>query len=418
MSIPSLASGHEGGVMDQIQGYIRRVKNGEMGALPAIGALVFLTGLFASLSPFFLTKLNFANLFVQAAQLAMLAAALVFVLLLAEIDLSAGVTAGVAMAVFFLLLRDGWNWVIALGVAFLVGALVGFIIGFFVAKVGIPSFVITLGFFLGFQGVQLILLGEGGLFRVDVPEIKAIMNANLPEIGGWLLLIALLAVAAFLGFFDRFRRSRKNLPNRPVVFLLTKLGLIALGGGIVVYILNENRSVSVLPISGVPIVIPIALTVLVLATLLLDRTQFGRHLYAVGGNAEAARRAGIKVNQVKIFAFMIASTLAVLSGLFHVSRIGAVEATAGRTIVLSAVAAAVVGGVSLFGGRGRIAHAVIGALVIVMIDNGLGLLGLPAGVNFLVTGTVLAAAATIDAVSRKRGGSGLFKRRRAAKAAE
>ena len=416
MSIPSLASGHEGGVIEQIQGYLRRVKNGEMGALPAIGALIFLTGLFASLSPFFLTKLNFANLFLQAAQLTMLAAALVFVLLLAEIDLSAGVTAGVAMAAFFLFLQDGWNWVLALGAAFLLGAFVGFVIGFFVSKVGIPSFVITLGFFLGFQGVQLILLGEGGLFRVEVPEIKAIMNANLPEIGGWIMLAVALGLATFLGFFDRFRRSRRNLPNRPIVFLFAKLSLIAVGGGIVVYILNENRSVSVLPISGVPIVIPIALTVLVLATLLLDRTQFGRHLYAVGGNAEAARRAGIKVNRVKITAFMIASSLAVLSGLFHVSRIGAVEATAGRTIVLSAVAAAVVGGVSLFGGRGRIANAVLGAFVIVMIDNGLGLLGLPAGVNFLVTGAVLAAAATIDAVSRKRGGAGLFKKRKASKA--
>ena len=415
MSIPSLASGHEGGVIEQIQGYLRRFKNGEMGSLPAIGALIFLTGLFASLSPFFLTKLNFANLFLQAAQLAMLAAALVFVLLLAEIDLSAGVTAGVAMAAFFLFLQDGWNWVLALGAAFLLGAFVGFVIGFFVSKVGIPSFVITLGFFLGFQGVQLILLGDGGLFRVEVPEIKAIMNSNLPEIGGWIMLAVALGLATFLGFFDRFRRSRRNLPNRPIVFLFAKLSLIAIGGGIVVYILNENRSVSVLPISGVPIVIPIALTVLVLATLLLDRTQFGRHLYAVGGNAEAARRAGIKVNRVKITAFMIASSLAVLSGLFHVSRIGAVEATAGRTIVLSAVAAAVVGGVSLFGGRGRIANAVLGAFVIVMIDNGLGLLGLPAGVNFLVTGAVLAAAATIDAVSRKRGGAGLFKRRKAPK---
>ena len=134
MSIPSLASGHEGGVIEQIQGYFRRVKNGEMGALPAIGALIFLTGLFASLSPFFLTKLNFANLFLQAAQLTMLAAALVFVLLLAEIDLSAGVTAGVAMATFFLFLRDGWNWVLALGAAFLLGAFVGFVIGFFVSK--------------------------------------------------------------------------------------------------------------------------------------------------------------------------------------------------------------------------------------------------------------------------------------------
>jgi D-xylose transport system permease protein len=175
-------------------------------------------------------------------------------------------------------------------------------------------------------------------------------------------------------------------------------------GAIVVYILNENRSASVKPIAGVPIVIPIVIAIIFIGTMVLDRTKFGRHLYAVGGNPEAARRAGIKVARIRITAFVITSCLAVLAGLFHVSRIGVVEAAAGRTIVLSGVAAAVVGGVSLFGGRGRLIHAALGALVISIIDNGLGLLGFSAGISFVVTGSVLALAATVDAVSRKRSG--------------
>ncbi|MCU1534815.1 MAG: Xylose transport system permease protein XylH, partial [Glaciihabitans sp.] len=168
-----------------------------------------------------------------------------------------------------------------------------------------------------------------------------------------------------------------------------------------------DRSVSILPISGVPIVVPIALVLLWAGTFLLDRTRFGRHLYAVGGNPEAARRAGIKVASVRIVAFILCSTLSVVSGVFDASRIGSVDSGAGKAIVLSGVAAAVVGGVSLFGGRGRLVHAAIGAFVIAVIDNGLGLLGLPAGVNFLVTGGVLILAATVDAVSRKRGGTQL-----------
>ena len=179
--------------------------------------------------------------------------------------------------------------------------------------------------------------------------------------------------------------------------------MTAVGGG-VVYVLNLNRSASVKEISGVPIVIPIVLLIIFLGTFLLDRTKFGRHLYAVGGNPEAARRAGINVVRIRITAFVITSSLAVVAGLFHVSRIGVVEAAAGRTIVLSGVAAAVVGGVSLFGGRGRLVHAALGAMVISIIDNGLGLLGLSAGISFVVTGTVLALAATVDAVSRRRSG--------------
>jgi D-xylose transport system permease protein len=378
-----------------------------MGALPAVGALIVLTALFASLSPYFLTKLNFANLFVQAAELATLAVALVFVILLAEIDLSAGVAAGVAMDVFYLTTAGGMPWTLSLLVALLTGTVIGLILGFFVAKVGVPSFVITLAFYLALQGVALILLGDGGLFRVEVPEVSAIMNENLPALGGWVMLLVMLLIMAGLGFYDRARRIKNGLVNKPVSILLIRIATIAVAGSVIVSVLNENRSASVKALAGVPIVIPIVVAIVFIGTFVLDRTRFGRHLMAVGGNPEAARRAGIKVARVRITAFVITSTLAVVAGLFHVSRIGVVEAAAGRTIVLSGVAAAVVGGVSLFGGRGRLTHAVLGALVISIIDNGLGLLGLSAGISFVVTGSVLALAATVDAVSRRRSGGSI-----------
>ena len=400
-----ISSGHEGNLREQLTAYLQKLKAGEMGALPAVVALLVLTALFSYLSPFFFTKLNFANLFIQAAQLTTLAVALVFVILLAEIDLSAGVAAGVAMDIFYLATFAGINWIPALGMSLLFGALVGLILGLFVAKIGVPSFVITLAFYLGLQGVALILLGDGGLFRVDVPEVKSIMNENLPILGGWLLLLVVLGITLGMGLYDRARRTRKGLVNKPLSLLLIKVGFMAVIGSAVVYVLNLDRSASVKPIYGVPIVIPIVLAIIFIGTFVLDRTTFGRHLYAVGGNPEAARRAGIKVSRIRITAFVITSVLAVIAGLFHVSRIGVVEAAAGRTIVLSGVAAAVVGGVSLFGGRGRLAHAALGALVIAIIDNGLGLLGLSAGISFVVTGSVLALAATIDAVSRKRSGN-------------
>lgn len=404
-----IGSGHEGGVRDQVSAYFSRVKNGEMGSLPAIGALLILVALFSSLSPYFLTNLNLANLFVQAAQLTTLAVALVFVILLAEIDLSAGVAAGVAMDIFYLATKAGVDWIPALGMSLLFGAVLGYTLGFFVAKVGVPSFVITLAFYLSLQGVALILLGDGGLFRVEVPEVKAIMNQNLPVIWGWILLVVMVLVSASLGLYDRARRAKKGLVNRPLSLLISKLVALSAIGGSVVYILNQNRSQGIIEIAGVPIVIPIVVLIIFIGTLVLDRTKFGRHLYAVGGNPEAARRAGIKVTRIRITAFMITSTLAVVAGLFHVSRIGVVEAAAGRTIVLSGVAAAVVGGVSLFGGKGRLVHAAIGAVLISIIDNGLGLLGLSAGISFLVTGAVLALAATVDAVSRKRSGGALVR---------
>jgi D-xylose transport system permease protein len=413
-----IGSGQEGGLMDQVRAWFQRVRGGDMGALPAVAGFVVLSILFSILSPYFLTERNFANLMTQAATLVTLGMALVFVILLGEIDLSAGVTAGVTMCIFIVLVNvQGVNWMLALAIAFAVGILIGAFIGFFVARVGIPSFVVTLGLFLGLQGVELIVIGSGGLYRVQIPEILAIQNSNMPTWAGWVLLAVMLLVSGATSFFDRRRRARAGVPNRTIALVWAKLGMIVVLGGLAVFLLNRNRGqaptilngkeVGGNIVEGVPIVVPIVLLILWIGTFVLDRTKYGRYIYAIGGNAEAARRAGIKIITIRWTAFIVCSTLAVFAGLFSISKVGSVDAAAGRDLVLSGVAAAVVGGVSLFGGRGRLIHAAIGALVIAVITNGLGLLNLPAGVNYAVTGGVLILAATVDAVSRVRAGGSL-----------
>lgn len=416
-----IGSGQEGSIGDQARAWLQRVRGGDMGALPAIGGFIVLSILFTVLSQvivgkqFFLTTANFANLAQQAAPLVMLGVALVFVILLGEIDLSAGVTAGASMGIFIVLVtRFGVNWILALVVAFIIGLAIGTLIGFFVARVGIPSFVVTLGLFLGLQGVQLVVIGAGGSINVQIPEIRAIQNGYLPEWAGWLMLAIVIAVSAFTAFWDRARRTRAGVPNRTIALVWVKLATLLVVGGVVVFLLNQDRgrAATVLngvevggnSVVGVPIVVPIVLVILWVGTFVLDRTRYGRYLYAIGGNAEAARRAGVKVVAIKWIAFVICSTLAVVAGVFTASRVGSVDAAMGRDLVLSGVAAAVVGGVSLFGGRGRLVHAAVGALVIAVITNGLGLLGLPAGANYAVTGSVLILAATVDALSRRRAG--------------
>lgn len=416
-----IGSGQEGGVMDQARAYLLRVRSGDMGVLPALGGFIVLSILFAALSPFFLTNRNFANLLTQAAPAVMLAMALVFVILLGEIDLSAGTTSGVAMGLFVVLSDPGGinlNWVAALLIALLAGVVIGLFIGFFVARVGIPSFVVTLGLFLGFQGLQLLIIGSGGLYRITQDQVLAIEGSNLFDWQGWVMLAVMLVISLATAMIDRRRRTRAGVPNRTIVLVWAKLGVILVVGSILVYLLNQNRGqvnllngkvVSGQVIVGVPIVVPIVLLILWAGTFMLDRSKFGRYLYAIGGNAEAARRAGIKVIGIKWAAFAICSTLAVVSGLFSASKVGSVDAAFGHDTVLSGVAAAVVGGVSLFGGRGRLIHAAIGALVISVITNGLGLLNLGGGINLLVTGGVLILAATVDAVSRVRGGGSLIR---------
>lgn len=403
-----IGSGLEGSVMAQVRAWGLRVRGGEMGALPAVAGFVVLMVLFTFLSPYFLTDRNFANLMTQAATLVMLGMALVFVILLGEIDLSAGVTSGLTAVIFVVLVNTQQvNWIVALAISLATGAAIGTFIGFFVARVGIPSFVVTLGLFLAFQGLELIIIGAGGLYRIQTPQILAIQNSNLPTWGGWTMLGVALVVTAATAFLDRRRRARAGVPSRTITLLWIKLAVLAGVGGYVVFRLNQDRGTGFVPLHGVPIVVPFVLVILGIGTFVLDRTRFGRYIYAIGGNAEAARRAGINVVAVRWGAFVVCSTLAVVAGIFSASKVGSVDAAAGREIVLSGVAAAVVGGVSLFGGRGRLVNAAIGALVIAVIANGLGLLNLPAGVNYVVTGLVLILAATVDAVSRVRAGGSL-----------
>ena len=400
----AIGSGYEGNVKEQISGYLLKIKSGDMGSLPAMLGLVILAILFTAMSPVFLTALNFANLFNQAATLIVLAMGLVFVLVLAEIDLSAGVTAGVSAAILVISLHNNVNWILSILIAIVAGVVIGYFIGVIVARVGIPSFVVTLACFLAFQGLQLLIIGNGGLYRIENSQVLAIQNSNLSLMQGWIFYAVGILLFIYSGFAARRRRSRNNQPNRPMVFLYSKIAFAAVAGAGVVAALNLERSSNKdFPIHGVPIVIPVVIVLFVLGTFVLDRTKFGRHVYAVGGNPEAARRAGIKVTGVKIAVFTICSTTAAISGIISASRVGSVDASMGRTIVLNGVAAAVVGGVSLFGGKGRLSQAVIGGFVIAIIDNGLGLMGYNSGINLLITGAVLLLAASADAISRKRG---------------
>ena len=405
-----IGSGVEGGLGDQVQAWWQRVRGGDMGALPAIGGLVVLGILFSILSPFFLTERNFANLLNQAATLVVLGMALVFVLLLGEIDLSAGVTGGVGMALFVVLNAPVRHPVAARAADRL--------------RLRLPHR--RAHRLLRREGRHPVVRRHAGpvprASRASrssssapaassasrCPSSSRSQNGNLPVWGGWVMLAIMLAISAGTSFWDRARRTRAGVPNRADLAGVDQARRRSRCiGGAVVFVLNQNRGQSVNAVAG-------------RADRRADRARrssgsarscstarkFGRYIYAIGGNAEAARRSGVKVRWIKWWAFVICSSLAVFSALLSVSRVGSVDATVGRDIVLSGVAAAVVGGVSLFGGRGRLMHAAIGALVIAVITNGLGLLNLPAGINLLVTGAVLILAATVDALSRLRSGGG------------
>jgi len=334
-----------------------------------------------------------------------LAMGLVFVLLLGDIDLSAGVAGGVSACVMGLaIVNHGWSWWAAMLAGIVCGAVIGLAIGLLRAKLGIPSFVVTLAFFLGLQGVTLKLIGEGGSIRVDNPVIRGITIDNMSVTAGWLF--ALLIVAGFAGL-ELYRHRTKialrlvHPPLGVVIARIVGVAVVALG---VAYVLNLNRSVNPnVEISGIPYVLPLVGVLLIALTLVLNRTSYGRHIYAVGGNAEAARRAGINVARIRMSVFVVCSSLAALSGIIAASYGGKVSASSGAgNVLLYAVGAAVIGGTSLFGGKGRAMDAVIGGVVVATIANGLGLLNQASYINFLVTGGVLLLAASVDAVSRRR----------------
>lgn len=376
-----------------------------MGSLPAVLGLVVLFVVFGMANDRFLSALNLANLITQAGAICVLAMGLVFVLLLGDIDLSAGVAGGVAACAMALAVVNlGWSWWAAVLAAVACGALIGLIIGVLRAKLGIPSFVVTLAFFLGLQGVTLKLISEGGSVRVDNPVIRGLTIANLPVSVGWT--IALVVVLAFAGLeiYNYQRKKALGLTHSPLGVVIARalaVAVVVLG---VTFVLSVNRSVNPrVEISGIPYVLPLILVLLVGMTVLLKRTAYGRHIYAVGGNAEAARRAGISVDRIRVSAFIACSSLAALSGIIAASYAGKVSASSGAgNTLLYAVGAAVIGGTSLFGGKGRALDAVIGGVVVATIANGLGLLNQSSYINFLVTGGVLLLAASVDAISRRR----------------
>jgi D-xylose transport system permease protein len=387
--------------------YWSRIKSGDIGALPAILGLVVLCGVFGAMSDVFLTPGNFANLITQAAAVIVIAMGLIYVLLLGEIDLSAGFASGVCGAVLVILVTNhGWPWYFALLVSILVGAVFGFIIGTLVARIGIPSFVVTLAAFLGFQGLLLLLAGEGGTIQISDPAILAVENNNLSPTLSWIFYIVVSTLYVLSGLNRINSRRKVGLKAELLkLWIIKTVGLLAITGG-AVYALNLERSNNrqLVSLKGIPDVVPLILALLAVGTFVLGRTAFGRHIYAVGGNAEAARRAGINVKRVRIAAFVICTGLAAVAGMLFASRANSISpTTGGSSTLLYAVGAAVIGGTSLFGGKGKMRDAILGGLVVAVIDNGMGLLGYAAGIKFIVTGLVLLVSAGVDAVSRRGG---------------
>ncbi len=390
---------------DAARSYLQRVRGGDMGSLPAVLGLVVLFIVFGLANERFTSALNLANLVTQAGSICVLAMGLVFVLLLGDIDLSAGVAGGVsACAMALAITNHGWPWWAAMLGGVFCGALIGLAIGLLRAKLGIPSFVVTLAFFLGLQGVTLKLIGEGGSVRVDDPVIRGITIDNLPVSVGWAC--ALLVVVGYAGLeLHRYRsKVASGLHHAPFGVVAARIAGVAAVTLGVTYLLSLNRSVNPnIEIRGIPYVLPMVGVLLIVLTFVLTRTSYGRHIYAVGGNAEAARRAGINVDRIRMSVFVVCSALAAVSGIIAASYGGKVSASSGAgNVLLYAVGAAVIGGTSLFGGKGRALDAVIGGVVVATIANGLGLLNQSSYINFLVTGGVLLLAASVDAISRRR----------------
>lgn len=392
-------------IKSAVADYWARVKAGDIGSLPAVLGLVVLCIVFGSLSDVFLTPGNFANLITQAAAVIVIAMGLVFVLLLGEIDLSAGYTAGVTGAVLVILItNEGHPWYVALLASIAVGVFLGFLLGTLVARLGIPSFVVTLAAFLAFQGILLLLAGEGGTIRIEDPTVLAVQNSNMSPTVSWIFFLIVAVAYVLSGLSSMNSRRKAGLKTELKKLWLIKTAGLLLITGLAVFALNLERSNNpdLVSLKGIPYVVPVILLLLVIGTFVLGRTAFGRHIYAVGGNAEAARRAGIDVKRIRISAFMICSGLAAIAGLIFASRQNSISpTTGGSSTLLYAVGAAVIGGTSLFGGKGKVRDAILGGLVVAVIDNGMGLLGYAAGIKFIVTGLVLLVSAGVDAISRR-----------------
>jgi len=374
---------------------LRALAAGDLGALPVIIGLAAVWIFFQTQNSNFLTSRNLSNLTLQMAVTAILAMAVVLVMVTGEIDLSLGSVTGVTSALLGILLTNHhWSVATALAATFALGLGIGLLQGAITVFVGVPSFIVTLGGFLAWAGVQLALIGPAGNLPVNNNTIAAIGNSYLGHTTAWLLAAATIAVLAGVELLRRREWRRAGAP-RPVLRSLLRLSLIAAGLLGVVAFLNSNF--------GVPYVLVLFLSVATLLGWITRRTFFGRYLYAVGGNREASRRAGVPVAAIRVAVLGLSGLLAGLAGVVSTSNLYATSAnTGGSILLLEAIAAAVIGGTSLFGGRGRIYQALLGTLVIASVHNGLGLLGKAASTEDIATGTILVLAVSLDALNRRR----------------
>jgi len=372
------------------------LRSGELGVLPIVAALVLAATVFQSLNDNYLTPGNLVNLMSQGAAISTIAMGLVFVLLIGEIDLSAGYVSGVAAVILAqLLLPDGSELPtgIALIAAVGAGTAIGALHGLLITKLNMPSFVVTLAGLLAWNGVVLMLIGSQGSIIIQDRAVVSLSGSYLTPAVAWVFLGILVAAYAVLLVLARRNRQSRGLDTEPMALLVLRIAGLAIVAGAVVSIANLSR--------GIPFVVVLITILYVVLTYLLNSTRFGVWVYAIGGSIEAAKRAGINTDRVRIYVFMIGSSMAAVGGIILASRLRSVESNVGGgSLLLYSIAAAVIGGTSLFGGRGSARSAILGALVIASIDNGLGLLGLGSGQKFAITGLVLLAAVAVDSVSR------------------
>ncbi len=374
----------------------RATRRGDVGIWPVVGGLIAIAIVFGSLNEHFLSAENLTNLALQLAATGTLSLGIIMVLLLGEIDLSAGSVSGLCAAVLAIVhVRQGHSALLAIAIALALGAAIGLVHGLMFTQLRMPSFVVTLAGLIGWQGLLLYVLGRGGTINLPFDGLIARLSDTwLPPWASWLLVVLIVGVSATSAVVNRRLRRGAGLPlpprNRPVLRIAGLAGLLCAA----VLVLSADR--------GVPLLLVIFGVLVVSFDLVLRNTVFGQWIYAIGGNAEAARRAGIPVTRLRIIAFVLASTLAAFGGILAASRLAAVnQSSGGSDTLMMAIAAAVIGGVSLFGGRGRAYAALLGILVIQSITNGMLLLNVDSSIRLMVTAIVLAAAVAIDSVSRR-----------------
>ncbi|MGO4438802.1 sugar ABC transporter permease [Rhizobium sp. RAF56] len=384
-------------ILGMVRAFFDRVRSGDLGMLPVAVGLIVISTVFSLLNPIFLAPNNLVNLLFDCATVGVISLGIVCVLLLGEIDLSVGSMSGLSSAILGVLwVNMGWPAAVAILAAIVAGLIVGILYALLFNRLGMPSFVSTLAGLLALLGMQLYILGPTG--SINLPFASPLVRfGQILVMPGWLsYLLALLPGIAIVvnGMRNRRHRQTVNLSSQPLGALAVKAVVLTAALEFAAYYLNLGR--------GVPWMFGLFVALAVVLNYALTRTQWGRSMFAVGGNREAARRAGINVRRIYLSAFVLCSTLATIGGILSASRLASSSQQAGTGDVnLNAIAAAVIGGTSLFGGRGSAYSAVLGIIVIQAISNGLTLLNLSSSLRYMITGAVLAIAVIVDSLARR-----------------